>query len=326
MLIFAHPYTFFITIPLLLAAVWYRTYWYKPIRYVYPLAAWLQYARSNVFLRYLFFAVRAFSLMLLSFLIAQPQLVDVDTTVHGEGVALMMVLDVSGSMQLVDDPRNTHAQTRLQLAKAEAIRFIDKRQTDQIGLVLFGQEAMARVPLTLDKKILKEVIDELHIGVIPENGTVLSKGMILAAARLQPAPAVSKVMIVLTDGQPSPHDDAPQTALAIAKKLGIKIYTIGIGGDVGYRMIPGYGVVAEGAALNKELLQHIARETGGRFFEANRQHELRAIYDQIDSLEKSAYTTTVFSNYRDIFIPFVWLVIGLMALEIFLSTLVWALL
>jgi Ca-activated chloride channel family protein len=324
-LVFAHPYAFFITVPLLAFFIWYRIRFYKPMMYNYPLAHWFLPRQHTWLMRHFFFALRFLSLLLLSFLIAQPQLVDVSSTVHGQGVAIMVVLDLSGSMACVDDPNNQAEQTRLDIAKEEAIRFIEKRHADQIGLVIFGTEAVSRVPLTLDKKILKEVVGDLYLGVIPEDGTVLSRGMILAASRLQQVKAASKVMIVLTDGQPSPQDDAPQAAVAIAQKLGIKIYTIGIGGDVGYQKHPLFGLIPTGSSLNKELLRNISAQTGGRFFEARRQHELRAIYDQIDNLEKSSYTTTVLSNYRDIFIPFVWLIIGMTAMEIIVSTFVWSL-
>jgi Ca-activated chloride channel family protein len=327
MLVFAYPYTFFITIPLFIFILWYRANFFKPASYTYPLARLLHKKTSFLPAHYILYALRLVSLLTLIFLIAKPQTVDVTSKVQVEGVDIILALDVSGSMQCIDDPQQARTggsvPTRLELAKQEALRFVDKRGSDPIGLVLFGREAVSRVPLTLDKKILKEVLGDIHLGIINDEGTVLSKSIIVAASRLKNAKAKSKVIILLTDGQPSPEDSSYEAAVEIARKLGIKIYTIGIGGDVGYFNHPQVGLIPVGSSLNKELLQFLADQTGGRFFEARKQNELRAIYDQIDRLEKTDYEETIFSNYYDIFVPFVWFILGLMFFEILLSSFVW---
>ena len=324
MLIFVYPYTLCITIPILILCILYRKKWLVPATYVYPLASMLK-QQSRFPIHALRNGLRLLSLVVLAFLIAKPQLVDTSSKVDVEGVDIMLVLDVSGSMQCIDDPRQSQL-TRLDIAKQEALRFVDKRESDPIGLVLFGREAVSRVPLTLDKKIIKEVLTDIALGVIPDDGTVLAKSIIVAASRLKSAKAESKIIILLTDGQPSPEDSSYEQAVEIAKKLGIKIYTIGIGGEVGYLQHPHFGFVPVGSSLNKELLNYISSATGGLFFEARRPNELRAIYDQIDRLEKTKYEETVFSSYYDIFIPFVWLVIGCITFELILTTCTWVLL
>jgi Ca-activated chloride channel family protein len=320
---FALWYLLLITIPLFIGCVWYRVRYYQSVSYTYPLTSWLQkvlFAKKDLSKKILFL-LRAVSLAMLAILIGKPQLVDRTSKIDGQGVDIIMVLDVSGSMRLFDDINNR--QSRLESAKKEALRFVEKRPDDPIGVVLFGAAAVSRVPLTLDKKILKEVIADLYVGIIPDEGTVLAKGMLVGAARLKNSKSKNKIMILLTDGEPSPDDQPIGNALAVVKKLGIKVYTIGVGSSVAYLDHPQVGIVPVDSRLNTELLSVIAQETGGRFFEARNPDDLRAIYDQIDRLEKTKYETTIFSNYYDIFIPFVWIIVLLLLLELILTSTIW---
>lgn len=320
---FAQGHLLIILLPLICGLVWYRWYHYKKTAFAYPVTQLLAKVSKSVTLhQYAFFLLRLMSLLGLSLLIAKPQLIDKSSQVHVEGIDIMLVLDVSGSMLFFDDPRNP--QARIDIAKNEALRFVDKRESDPMGLVLFGKEAVSRCPLTLDKRIIKDILNAVRIGVIPQDGTVLAKGMIIGASRLKNSQAKSKVMIVLTDGEPSQEDSSIDQAIAIALQLGIKIYTIGVGDDQGgFFNHPQYGLIPCGSNLNGELLKKIAYKTGGRYFEAKKQHDLRSIYDQIDQLEKTEYDTTIFSSYYDIFVPFVWLIIMMVLLELILSTFVW---
>jgi Ca-activated chloride channel family protein len=258
---------------------------------------------------------------LLAFLIAKPQLVDNRSNIIVDGIDIMLVLDVSGSMQFqdyADDQRS-----RLQVAKDEALRFVNKRTNDAIGLVIFGKDALSRVPLTLDKKIINTLISTLEIGIIDPDGTVLSTAIVTAANRLKNSQAKSKVMILLTDGAPSENDTDPNLAIELAQKMGIKIYTVGIGSDEEqFIMHPLYGLIPK-PKINKTLLTKIAQETGGKFFLARNSKDMRAIYDTIDSLEKTTHETSLFNKYYDIFIPFVWTIIILLLAELLLSTTIW---
>ena len=203
------------------------------------------------------------------------------------------------------------------------LRFVNKRTNDAIGLVIFGKDALSRVPLTLDKKIINTII------IRPRNWNHRSRrhrfdtAIITAANRLKNSKAKSRIMILLTDGAPSENDTDPNLAIVLAKKMGIKIYTVGIGSDEEQFMVhPLYGLIPK-PKINKALLTQIAHETGGKFFLARNSKDMRAIYDTIDSLEKTTHETSLFNKYYDIFIPFVWGVIILLFTELLLSTTIW---
>lgn len=310
-------------IPLYVAILFIRAKWHKVVIYRYPLTT--QIAQHQISTRQLytkiFFFLRALALLVLIFLIAKPQLVDSNSKVHVEGIDIVLSIDVSGSMRNIDSKDDK--RSRLDIAKEEAIRFIKKRDNDAIGLVIFGEDAVSRCPLTFDKSILNTIVYELEIGVIPPEGTVLSTALITAANRLKNSKAKSKIIILLTDGEPSQGDMTADVAIDAATKLGIKVYTVGIGSDeVRTMMHPFYGPIAM-PGVNKDLLSKIAKETGGRFFMAQSAQDMRDIYDTIDALEKTDTEAPVFSNFWDIFVPFVYIIFGLIMLELLLSSFVW---
>lgn len=271
--------------------------------------------------RKIFFIARLVVLLLLAFLIAKPQLVDSNSKVPIDGLDIILVLDLSGSMHRQDNSNDQRA--RVEIAKAEAIRFIDKRTSDAIGLVIFAQDAVSRCPITHDKLLLKDIINKLDIGTIDPDGTRLAVALITAANRLRAAQAKSKIMILLTDGEPSEGDMNPDTATEIAQKMGIKIYTIGIGSEKPVIIRhPMHGLI-QLPGINKNLLENIAKKTGGQAFMAHNAQDMRAIYDTIDQLEKTEHDTPVFTNFYDIFMPIVMIVIGVVMSELWLSTFAW---
>lgn len=320
---FAYPAALYILIPIVLLLLFIRARLHKATIYRYTLTSQLK--KNNIAARHpykiIFFILRSLVLLILAFLIAKPQLVDSHSKVKVQGIDIILAIDVSGSMQIQDDKHDP--RPRVEIAKAEAIRFIDKRTNDAIGLVIFGQDAVSRCPLTLDKLILKDIVHDLQIGVIDPQGTVLSTALITAINRLKNSTSKSKVIILLTDGEPSENDIQPHIAIEAAKKMGIKVYTIGIGSDKEVRMMhPLYGAVMM-PKVNADLLTMIAQQTGGKFFMARNAKDMRTIYDTIDSLEKTEVEAPVFSNYWDIFIPFVWIAFCMLILEILLSSFVW---
>lgn len=320
---FVHPLALYILVPVLIAAMVVRYKWPRGVVYAYPLTGQLlaQHMTSSHPYKKILYILRTLLLGTLVFLIAKPQLVDSNSNVHVEGIDIVLSIDVSGSMQIQDDKQDE--RSRVDIAKAEAIRFIEKRDNDAIGLVIFGQDAVSRCPLTLDKNILKDVVRELEIGVIDPQGTVLATALITAVNRLKNSKAKSKVIILLTDGEPSENDLNPEVAIEAAKALGIRVYTVGIGSDKVKSMVhPIYGTVTM-PKVNTELLTHIAVQTGGKFFMARNARDMRAIYDTIDTLEKTEIEAPVFSSYWDIFIPFVWALVALVLLELLLSSFVW---
>lgn len=317
---FAYSALLYALIPTVLAVAWYRFRYHKGIIYSYPLATTLhkQGVQSTHPHKKIRFLLRFFTLLGLALLIAKPQLIDPRSMVSVEGIDIMLVLDISGSMNMPHHAGDE--RSRIEVAKTEAIRFIDKRTNDAIGVVVFGNDALSRCPLTVDKSILKDIVREVDIGMVNPEGTLVATSIVTAANRLKQSKAKSKVMILLTDGEPSDHDMDPQAALAVAKQLGIKIYTVGIGDDQDVWIDhPFYGRIPIKTTLNKKLLTLLAQETGGMFFEAKNATDMRKIYDTIDSLEKTNIQAPIFTNYHDIFMPFLACLIGLTVLDTLLS-------
>ncbi|MFI5333208.1 MAG: VWA domain-containing protein [Candidatus Babeliales bacterium] len=321
---FAYSAALLVTIPVLITVIWYRLMYYKGVVYRYPLTTTLAKQSNNRrhIHTYILFALRALSLTILALLVGKPQLVDSRSHVMLEGIDIIVVLDVSGSMGMPHHAGDE--RSRIDVAKEEAIRFIDKRTNDAIGLVIFGSDAVSRCPLTADKVLLKSMIHDIEIGVINPEGTVVATSIIAAANRLKQSHAASKIMILLTDGEPSEHDADPEVAITIAQQLGIKIYTVGIGDDQEVLVQhPLYGRIPMRTTLNKGLLTTIAHRTGGQFFEAKNAQDMRTIYDTIDRLERAPIDTPIFSNYYDIFMPFIWALLLLLLGELLARSLIW---
>ena len=301
-------------------AVW---RWSREVIFLYPLAQVIKLgggatAHPRAFI---FYTGRLITLILLSLLSAKPQLVDYHSQIDVDGIDIMLVLDVSGSMQFQDyaDDR----RSRFDIAKAEAIRFIKKRNNDSIGLVIFGNGAVSRCPITLDKRILQEIIHELNLGDINADGTLLATGMVTAANRLKHAKGKSKVMILLTDGEPSPGDLDDNIAIEVAQKLGIKVHVIGIGSDRPEQFLDPYLGLILKPKINRQLLEKIAHKTGGKFFIARNTDDMRSIYDTIDQLEKDERQAPVFTRYHDIFTPLAVCIFAWLLFELWLSSCIW---
>ncbi|MBN1549674.1 VWA domain-containing protein [Candidatus Babeliales bacterium] len=303
--------------------VWCRMRWHRQPAYVYPLASVVKHVYSHGFqtYRWIIFMLQMIVFGGLILLTSRVKQLDPSSLVHVEGVDIILVMDVSGSMACSDDERTQ--LSRIEIAKQEAIRFIKRRVNDPIGLVIFGRESASRCPLTLDKHVLEEIVASLDIGVIDEKGTVLSTALLTALGRLRHAKAKSKIIILLTDGEPTAEDSSPRLAVELAQKLDVKIYTIGIGSESGGFMVhPQFGLIPAGATLNRPLLEKIAHATGGKFFEARKPNELRLIYDQIDRLERTNHDASLFAHYKDYVGPLVWLVVLALFIQLCITTLI----
>jgi Ca-activated chloride channel family protein len=219
----------------------------------------------------------------------------------------MITLDVSGSMQCFDNLQNR--QQRIDVAKKEAARFIKKRLNDQIGIVIFGADAISRCPLTLDKNILQHIIHQTKLGIVNTSGTSLGTGIATAINKLKNSKAKNKIIILLTDGRPTPNTEqiSVETAIKLAKEYKVKIYTIGIGNKNGGYINTSFGFVEKiPDSIDEGLLQKIASQTNGKFFRASSPVEMKKIYDTIDKLEKTKYQTQMFSKYYEAFASFFW--------------------
>lgn len=324
---FAYPLQFLIGIVAIVVAIFIRSRFFRPTSYLYPLTHFIKEhgLAGSTFCTKFFFWIRCIILFILVLLIGRPQIVDSRSKTIVEGIDIVLALDMSGSMELFDD--ESDRRSRLEIAKREALSFIDKRQNDAIGLVIFGAYAIALCPTTQDKNILKSLIAELAIGQPSSempNGTVIARGLVAALRRLQTSKSTSKVIILLTDGMPSSNDIDYKQAISIANKIGVKIYTIGIGSpEGGLFQHPFFGLHRASCPLNKPLLEDIALLTGGKFFEAKKPQDLKTIYNTIDKLEKQSYETELYNKYHDYFMPFLWCAVLLIICELFVATWIW---
>lgn len=312
-------------LPLLFVAIVYRAFLYKNVIYTYSLADYLAQhtGQAASYFRWVLFALRATILAIVLFLIAKPQLVDKRVYTNVEGIDIILALDASGSMMCFDDL--TDRRSRMQIAKQEALRFIDARTTDALGLVVFGNGVLSACPLTHDRAVLREIVQQLDVGsMVDDRSTLLAHGLLAALNRLKSSQSPSKIIILLTDGQPSIGDVPIQVPLTIAQQLGIKIYTIGVGDERGgFARGPQGMIMAEGVQLNEQLLAAIAKNTGGVFYRARNAQQMREIYQSIDQLEKHNITVPMCTRYYDIFEPFLIIVLCLLAFELFLQLFVW---
>lgn len=260
------------------------------------------------------FILRLLAIACIIMALARPQTRFSEEQVSGEGVDIVLCIDVSGSMLAQDFTPN-----RLEAAKEVAANFVDSRKTDRIGVVIFSGESFTLCPLTTDKAVLKAQIYNIQSGLL-EDGTAIGSGLATGADRLRSSTSKSKVVILLTDGENNGGQIPPVTAKEIAKKLGIRVYTIGVGTE-GFAPIPvqaNDGTIVmqrEKVNIDEKLLTQIADETGGKYFRAKDNEGLGKIYAEIDQLEKSRIEVTSLQRATERFLPLVLAAIGFIFLE-----------
>jgi Ca-activated chloride channel family protein len=243
-----------------------------------------------------------------------PRKGDPDSRVRREGISIMMAVDVSGSMRALDlqDKSSDKDITRLDAVKNVFDKFVQGRKDDAIGLVAFANYADTKSPLTLDHTNLIAAAKRLTFAKREDDGTAIGKGLELAVQRLTDAKTRSKVAILLTDGESNNHEIDEQTAIDDAKKNDIKVYTIGAGtnGVAPIRNARGDLMPME-VSIDEAMLRKIADGTGGRYFRATDASSLRAIWNQIDKLERSAIEDDSFTSYFQYYVYFVLVAMGL---------------
>lgn len=237
------------------------------------------------------------SLILMCVALARPQMIYENRVVKKNGIDIAISLDLSQSMLQEDFSPN-----RLEKAKEVLEEFIDKRGDDRLSLIVFGGDAYTKVPLTFDHNVVKEMISKLTIDDITSNNrTAIGMGIGVALNRLKNSEAKSKVIILLTDGENNSGEMSPSAAADIAKELGIKIYTIGIGArEMQIPTLFGYRTV-ENNELDENLLQNIAKTTGGEYFRAGDSKEFKEIFNKIDELEKTKIDGRSFYDKQEMF-------------------------
>jgi len=216
---------------------------------------------------------------------AKPMWIGDPVSLPVSGRDLMLAIDLSGSMENPDFLLNGEKVDRLTVVKQVAGDFIDRREGDRIGLILFGKRAYVQTPLTFDRKTVKHMLHESEIGLAGKE-TAIGDGIGLAAKRLQDRPEGSRVVILLTDGANTAGEVEPIKAAELAKELGLKIYTIGVGADsMEIQSFFGSRMVNPSADLDEATLTKIASLTGGAYFRAKDTKGLEKIYEQLDVLE-----------------------------------------
>jgi len=245
--------------------------------------------------------------------LARPQLQNTTVEQNAEGIDIVLVLDMSSSMQAEDLKPN-----RFEAARSVATDFINKRVSDRIGLVTFALKSFTVVPPTLDYRLLKQLLENLEMGII-EDGTAIGMGIATAINRLKDSQAKSKVIILLTDGQNNAGEIDPVTAADLAVTYGIKIYTIGAGtrGTAPFPIQdPIFGRRYQNVPVNidEEMLTQIATMTDGKYFRATDTEELQQIYNQIDELEKTEIEEIIYTDYKDLYVYFLLASIALFVL------------
>ncbi|WP_276499965.1 vWA domain-containing protein [Terrimonas pollutisoli] len=272
------------------------------------------------YFRHLPFILRLLAVTALIMALARPQKRNDQQQTLGEGIDIVLCMDVSGSMGSRDI-----LPSRMEVAKEVAIDFVLSRPIDRIGLVIFSGESFSQVPITTDRNTLVSQIQSLESRRYLKDGTVIGEGLATAVDRLSKSEAKSRVIVLLTDGKEDAPDTRlidPLTALEIAKSKGVKVYSIGMGAAPSTIVeITGNTPRQKTATIDfidESLLRRIAEETGGRYFRARDKEGLQNIYKQIDQLEKSKVEYTSYKRYEELFLPLALAAIFFLLVEIIL--------
>lgn len=297
-----------------------------------PMLAWYVWKQSNMqaslrlsslngfakmpktykyYLRHLPVLLRTVAFSALIVALARPQSTDNWSNTSTEGIDIVIALDISGSMLAEDFKPN-----RLEAAKEDAIRFISGRPNDRIGLVVFSGESFTQCPLTTDHAVLINLIKDVQQGMI-EDGTAIGLGLANSVSRLKESTALSRVVILMTDGVNNQGEIPPLTAAEIAKTFGIRVYTIGVGsmGKAPYPVTDMFGrkrYQQMDVEIDEEVLTQIAHLTDGKYFRAVNNERLEEVYVEIDKLEKSKIEVKEYSKKNEEY--FIWVLVGVVLL------------
>lgn len=316
----AHPgvlWLFLIYVPLIAWYVWKRNTSHPSLS-ISTTAPFQNIKRPfRQYLLHGLFVLRLLAIGCLIIVLARPQTRDSWRTSKTEGTDMVIALDISSSMLARD-----FKPDRLEAAKKIAAKFINGRENDNMGLVVFAGEAFTGVPMTTDRATLTNYVNALNREML-EDGTAIGDGLATSINRIKEGKAKSKSIILLTDGSNNTGIVAPLTAAEIARKMGIKVYTIGVGtnGTAPYPQINMFGrieYVPMPVVIDENTLKEIARVTGGKYFRATGNKVLSEIFDEIDKLEKTELDVRHFSHTEDCYMPWALLALGLFLLELIL--------
>lgn len=312
---FAHPLYLQLlwSIPLLWLAYYFVQHKRDPQLQLSTLKG-LQNSSWKTYGRHLLFLLRTLAIALLIIAFARPQSTSSWEDITAEGIDIVLSMDISGSMLAQDLQPD-----RLEASKAVALDFISGRPNDRIGLVIFSGESFTQCPLTTDHEVLQNLFKDVKSGMV-QDGTAIGMGLATAINRLKESEAVSKVIILLTDGVNNQGAIAPLTAAEIAQEYGIRVYTIGVGseGFAPYPVKTPFGTtVYQNVEVNidEETLQNIAAATNGKYFRATSNEALTAIYQEIDEMERSKIEVQEYHKKKEEFLGYALLALLLLLIE-----------
>ncbi len=322
-IVFKNPGLFYLLLLLLPVIAWYVLRYRKNSASI-QVSGTAAFGKAPVtvrhYLRHLPFVLELLAAALFIVVLARPQSTTRWENVTTEGIDIVVALDISTSMLAMDFSPN-----RLEAAKKVAMEFISGREYDRMGLVVFAGEAFTQCPLTTDRTVLLNLFRDIKTGLI-EDGTAIGNGLATAVARLKESTAVSRVIILLTDGENNRGEVAPLTAAEIAKTFGIRVYTVGVGsiGTAPYPVQTPFGTRVQNmeVKIDEGMLRQISQITDGRYFRATSNLRLAEIYQEIDKLEKSKIEVKEFSRRSEEFMPFALAGILLLAFSLLMRTLV----
>ncbi|MCH5347106.1 MAG: VWA domain-containing protein [Muribaculaceae bacterium] len=319
-MLFANPRLLWLLLLLVPLIGWYM---YKRNRYystlgVSTLAAVARLPRSwKEYMTDVLFALKVLTIGVIIVIIARPQTRDSWSTSQTEGTDIILALDISTSMLARD-----FKPDRFEAAKDVAAKFVAGRESDNMGVVIFAAESFTGVPMTTDRSLITNYIHDISMGML-HDGTAIGDGLATSINRIKEGKAKSKSIILLTDGSNNTGVVAPLTAAEIAAKLGIKVYTIGIGsngtapfpqedqfGRISYVNLP--------VVIDEATLQKISSMTGGKYFRATGNRVLADIFEEIDRLEKTKMDVQNFSHTEDDYTPWAFAVLALILLQLLL--------
>ena len=271
-----------------------------------------------LWLRHLNFLCRLLALSFFILALARPQSGRDQYKHKTEGLDIMLVIDTSGSMKALDFILEGKRRDRLYIVKQVVSDFVSKRLDDRIGIVVFGTNAFAQAPLTLEHDVLLRYIEGMEIGMAGE-ATAIGDALGVAVNRIKDISSKNKVIVMLTDGENTAGKLDPKEVAKVAQALGVRVYTIGVGSR-GFVPTPtSFGYQKEKVDLDESLLQEIANMTGGRYFKASDTKTLIDVYDTIDKLEKTEKEIEVYRNYQERYSFFLWPGLILLLIELLMS-------
>jgi Ca-activated chloride channel family protein len=270
-------------------------------------------SRIKPMLRFVPVVTKLTALILLIIALARPQSISKGQDVSSEGIDIIIALDISASMRARD-----LTPDRAEAAKRVAANFIDQRPQDRIGIVLFAKQAFTQCPLTVDHSILKELLENVQIGLVDPDNTAIGQALGVALNRMKDSDSRSKVIILLTDGENN-FGQPPTTLAEAAEAIGVRVYTIGVGtiGQAPYPFQDPFGrtrIQNVAVSIDEELLKEVAYATGGKYFRATDDETLTEIFSEIDQMEKTKIEVRAFRRFAELY--YNWVIAALILLTI----------